>query len=205
VGEDGATHHGSFDLAFLVSIPNMIISAPMNEEELRNLMFTAQESNHGPFSIRYPKGAGVMEHWRTEFKTLEIGKGRKLRDGKDLAILSIGHPGNYAADAIIEAEKLGISVAHYDMRFLKPLDENLLHEVFATHKKVITVEDGTIIGGLGSAVLGFMSEHNYNAKVVRLGIPDRFIEHGSNSILHRESGYDAKGILRSIRSIMKVQ
>ncbi len=201
VGEDGATHHGAYDLAYLRCIPNMIVSAPMNEEELRNLMFTAQSENYGPFSIRYPKGPGVLDTWKTPMHKLEIGKGRKLKDGKDLAILSIGHVGNFVTEAIENAEKQGKSIAHYDMRFLKPMDPNLLKEVFEHHTKIITVEDGTIIGGLGSAVLEYMSDNNHNAHVIRLGVPDKFIEHGTQQELYEECGYHVEGIEKAIEKI----
>jgi 1-deoxy-D-xylulose-5-phosphate synthase len=194
VGEDGATHHGVLDLAYFRSIPNMIVASPLNEEELRNLMFTAQLKRQGPFSIRYPKGRGVMPEWKTPLSSLEIGRGRKLRDGSDIAILSIGHIGNYALEACSILSKKGIEAAHYDMRFLKPLDETLLEEVFARHTRLITLEDGTIIGGLGSAVLEFMAGHHHQADVVRLGVPDRFIEQGTPTELHKECGYDVESI-----------
>jgi 1-deoxy-D-xylulose-5-phosphate synthase len=204
VGEDGPTHHGAYDIPYFRCIPHMIISAPMNESELRNLMYTSQlESMEYPMVIRYPRGEGVMPEWRTEMKEIQIGKGRKLRDGKDLAILSFGHPGNFAAAAIRDLRAEGIEPAHYDMRFVKPLDEELLHEVFHRYKKIITVEDGTIIGGFGAAVLEFMAEHGYQAEVRILGIPDRLVEHGSLKELHRECGYDAAGIADAARLMMK--
>ena len=204
VGEDGPTHHGCYDISYFRCIPHMVISAPMNEQELRNLMYTAQlESNTSPFVIRYPRGEGVMPEWKTAFEAIEIGKGRKLKDGKDVAILSFGHPGNFAQAAIRELRTEGIDPAHYDMRFVKPIDEALLHEVFSTYNKVITVEDGAVIGGAGSAVLEFMSEHGYHAEVKRLGIPDRLVEHGTLKELHRECGYDAQGIAEAVRSMMK--
>ena len=200
-GEDGATHHGAFDLAYLRAIPNIIVSSPINEEYLRNLMFTAQLDNAGTFSIRYPKGKGVMKNWRKPFQKLEVGKGRLVREGEDIAIISIGHIGNY----VIEAAKLlnneNISIAHYDMIFLKPIDEQLLHEIFTKFDKIITIEDGTIIGGLGSAVLEFMADNNYSAKVKRLGIPDRFIEQGKQIELHSECGYDIDGIIKTAKEI----
>jgi 1-deoxy-D-xylulose-5-phosphate synthase len=195
VGADGPTHHGCFDIAYFRCIPNMIISAPMNEEELRNLMYTAQlEKNSGPFSIRYPRGNGTLVDWKRPFKEIKIGKGRKLKDGNDLAILSIGHPGNFALKASVELEKKGISAALFDMRFVKPLDEKLLHGIFSEYSKVITVEDGCIQGGFGSAVLEFMADNNYKAEVKRLGIPDEFIEHGEPAELWKECGYDADAI-----------
>ncbi|MGI8952846.1 MAG: 1-deoxy-D-xylulose-5-phosphate synthase [Chitinophagaceae bacterium] len=204
VGEDGPTHHGAYDIAYFRCIPNMIISAPMNEQELRNLMFTAQlDSIKNPFVIRYPRGEGVMSEWRTPFAEIQIGKGRKLKDGKDIAILSLGHPGNFAASAIRELRSEEINLAHYDMRFAKPLDEGLLHEVFRKYNKIITVEDGTIVGGFGSAVLEFMNQNNYKAEVKILGIPDKIIEHGTPKELHRECGFDAQGIADAVREMMK--
>lgn len=194
VGADGATHHGSFDLAYFRCIPNMIVSSPMNEEELRNLMYTAQLKPHGPFSIRYPRGNGVLIDWQRPFKEIPIGKGRKLRDGKDIAIISIGHPGNYVELAIKKLEKKDIHPAHYDMRFLKPIDEEMLHEIGKKFSKIITVEDGTIIGGLGSAVIEFMNDNSYSSKVKRLGIPDEFIEHGTQLELRRDCKYDINSI-----------
>lgn len=198
-GADGPTHHGAYDIAFFRCIPNMIVSAPMNEEELRNLMYTAQlDETPGSFSIRYPRGNGVMIDWKTPFKKLEIGKGRKIKDGKDVAILSLGHPGNLVTKAITELEKEGISPAHYDLRFAKPIDETLLHEVFTRYKKIITVEDGTIVGGIGSAVLEFMADNGYQAQVKRLGIPDNFIEHGEQNELYEECGFSPKQIAETV-------
>ncbi len=202
VGEDGATHHGVFDLAYMRMIPNMIISSPMNEEELRNLMFTAQEKNRGPFVIRYPKGYGVMTEWNKTFRSIQIGKGRMLREGSDLAILSIGHVGNYVEDACKILAEDGIGAAHADMRFLKPLDRELLHKICKGHKKIITVEDGTIVGGFGSAVLEFISETGYNIQVIRLGVPDHFIEHGTQGELYHECGYDVQGIINTVKNIV---
>ena len=202
VGEDGATHHGAFDMAFLRSIPNMIIASPMNEEELRNLMFTAQTPGKGPFTIRYPKGPGVMADWETPMKEIKIGQGRKVRDGKDIAILSIGHVGNFAFQASLMLEKAGIIAAHFDMRFLKPIDEDILHEVLGSYKNIITIEDGTIVGGLGSAVLEFQSDHGYKANIRRLGIPDRFITHAKQEELHHDCGYDVDGIVKAATEMM---
>jgi 1-deoxy-D-xylulose-5-phosphate synthase len=199
VGEDGPTHHGAFDLAYLRCIPNMTIAAPMNEEELRDMMFTAQLEGKGPFTIRYPRGRGVMPEWKTTFHELPIGKGRLLRDGKEAAIITIGSTGNEAEEACKLLEFDNISVAHYDMRFLKPLDTELLHEVFRQFKTIVTVEDGTIVGGLGSAVLEFMNDNGYSAKIHRLGIPDSFIEHGTLPELHHECGYDVDGICAAVR------
>jgi 1-deoxy-D-xylulose-5-phosphate synthase len=204
VGEDGPTHHGAYDIPYFRCIPNMIVSAPMNEQELRNLMYTAQlESNQYPFVIRYPRGEGVMPEWRTAFQEVTIGKGRKIKDGKDVAILSFGHPGNFATAAIRELRTEGIDPAHYDMRFVKPIDEALLHEVFTKYDKVLTVEDGTIVGGFGSAVLEFMNAHHYKAEIKILGIPDRLVEHGTLKELHKECGYDAASIAANIREMLK--
>lgn len=204
VGEDGPTHHGAYDIAYMRSIPNMIISAPMNESELRNLMYTAQlESTDSPFVIRYPRGEGVLTDWKTEFAEITIGKGRKLKDGEDVAILSFGHPGNFATAAIRELKTQGLNPAHYDMRFAKPLDGKLLHEIFAKFDKIVTVEDGTITGGFGSAVLEFMAENGYKADIKMLGIPDRIVEHGTPKELHRECGYDAQGIAEAVKAMAK--
>jgi len=204
VGEDGPTHHGAYDIAFMRCIPNLVISAPMNESELRNLMYTAQlDTMEWPFVIRYPRGQGVLPEWRTPFEEIPIGKGRKLKDGQDIAILSIGHPGNFATVAIRELKMDGLNPAHYDMRFVKPLDEVLLHEVFSRYDKVLTVEDGTVTGGFGSAVLEFMAKHNYKAEVKILGIPDAIVEHGTPKELYHECGYDAPGIAAAVREMMK--
>jgi 1-deoxy-D-xylulose-5-phosphate synthase len=204
VGEDGPTHHGAYDIPYMRCIPNMVISAPMNESELRNLMYTAQlEKTDVPFVIRYPRGQGVMPEWKTPFEEITIGKGRRLKDGQDIAILTLGHPGNFATAAIRELKTDGLNPAHYDMRFAKPLDEELLHEIFRKYDKVITVEDGSIIGGFGSAVLEFMAANNYAAEVKLLGIPDRLVEHGQPKELHRECGYDAEGIANTVRSMLK--
>ena len=203
VGDDGPTHHGVFDLAYMRTIPNMIVSAPMNEEELKNLMYTAQLKNHGPFSIRYPRGRGVQTEQKVPFREIPVGKGRLVHDGTEIAILSIGTAGNLAAEAINQLEESHISVAHYDMRFIKPLDEELLHKVFKQFKQVVTVDDGTLIGGFGSAVLEFMSDHGYHCHVKRLGVPDRFIEHGTQAELYRECGFDSEGIAKTIKTLVK--
>jgi 1-deoxy-D-xylulose-5-phosphate synthase len=203
VGEDGATHHGVYDLSFFRNVPNLVVSAPMNEEELRNLMFTAQLKDQGPFSIRYPRGKGVMPEWKTDFKEIPVGKGRKIREGKDIAILSIGHIGNFVVDAAKELAKKRIDVAHYDMRFVKPIDEEILHEVGKNFKSIITIEDGTIVGGFGSAVLEFMSDNNYTPIVKRLGVPDRFIEHGTPQELQKECGFDVEGIIKTAKLLVK--
>lgn len=201
-GADGPTHHGAYDLAYFRCIPNMIVSAPMNEQELRNLMYTAQLNNNGPFSIRYPRGNGVMPEWKTPFEALEIGKGRRICDGTDIAILSIGHPGNFVVEACAELQQSGVSAAHFDMRFVKPLDEELLHDVFSRFSKVITVEDGCIQGGFGSAIVEFMVDNGYTAQVKRLGIPDEFIEHGEQPELWAECGFDAAAIAATAKKMV---
>lgn len=202
VGADGPTHHGAFDLAYFRCIPNMIVSSPMTEEDLRNLMYTAQAEENGPFVIRYPRGNGVMVDWKTPMKKLKIGEGRRVRTGEDVAILTIGPVGNFAIKACEELMEVGIDAAHYDLRFVKPLDEILLHEVFSKFNKVITVEDGCIQGGMGSAVLEFMADNNYAAQVVRLGIPDKFIEHGEQPELYRECNFDAQAIVETAKKIV---
>jgi 1-deoxy-D-xylulose-5-phosphate synthase len=204
VGEDGPTHHGVYDIAYMRCIPNMVVSSPMNESELRNLLYTAQlESNAFPFVIRYPRGEGVTPEWRTPFQEIPIGRGRKLKDGEGLAILSLGHPGNFVTAAIRELRTEGLDPAHYDMRFVKPLDEALLHEVFSRFHRIVTVEDGTILGGFGSAVLEFQAAHGYQSTVKILGIPDRVVEHGTPKELQRECGFDAPAIAAAVREIMK--
>jgi 1-deoxy-D-xylulose-5-phosphate synthase len=203
-GADGPTHHGAYDLAYFRCLPNMIVSAPMNEQELRNLMYTASIPRKGKaFSIRYPRGQGVMPEWRTSLEEIEIGTGRKLRNGDKLAILTIGHMGNYAVEVCEKLEKQNIKVAHFDMRFVKPIDEKLLHEVFATYQKVITVEDGCVEGGFGSAVIEFMVDHHYSAEVKRLGIPDAIVEHGEQLELHHEAGFDPEHIERAVLHMLK--
>ena len=204
-GADGPTHHGNYDISYFRCIPNMVISAPMNEEELRNLMYTAQLPDQGPFSIRYPRGNGVMPDWKTPFEEIEVGKGRKLRDGDELAYLTLGHIGNYATAACEKLEKDGLLVGHYDMRFVKPLDEEMLHEVFKNHKYIITVEDGCLQGGFGSAILEFMADHGYQSKVVRLGIPDEVIEHGTQVELHKECGFDPEGLYQSAKKLLSLE
>jgi len=203
VGEDGPTHHGCYDISYLRCIPNLIVSAPMNEQELRNLMYTAQLDSTGlPFVIRYPRGEGVMPEWKTPLAPVEIGKGRKIKDGKEVAILSFGHPGNFATTAIRNLRSEGIDPAHYDIRFVKPLDEALLHEVFTNYTKIVTVEDGTVVGGFGSAILEFMNANGYKADITILGIPDRLVEHGTLKELHRECAYDAAGIEAAVKEIV---
>ncbi len=201
-GADGPTHHGNFDFAYFRCIPNMVVSAPMNEEELRDLMYTAQLPDQGPFSIRYPRGEGVMTEWKTPFKAIKVGTGRKLRSGTDIAVLSIGHIGNLAAKGIDALEAEGYSVAHYDMRFVKPIDELLLHEVFSKFKHVVTVEDHGLHGGMGSAVLEFMGDHGYAAQVKRLAIPDKFIEHGTQPELYRECGIDDVSVVEAVKELL---
>jgi 1-deoxy-D-xylulose-5-phosphate synthase len=204
VGEDGPTHHGVYDIAYMRCVPNVVISSPMNEEELRNLMYSAQLSTQQlPFVIRYPRGQGVMPDWRQPLKEIKTGTGRKLRSGKDIAILSLGPVGNFVTEACKDLLADDLQPAHYDMRFVKPLDEEMLHEVFSQFDKVITVEDHAISGGFGSAVMEFMVDHGYTAKVKRLGIPDRIIEHGKPEELYRECGFDAAGIAATAREMMK--
>jgi 1-deoxy-D-xylulose-5-phosphate synthase len=205
VGADGSTHHGAYDLAYFRCIPNMIVSAPMNEEELRNLMYTAQADNHGPFSIRYPRGTGTTTDWKTPFKKIKIGTGRRVKNGEDIAILTIGDIGNKAVSVCSQLEKEGIHIAHYDMRFVKPIDEILLHEVFGKFKKVITLENGCIQGGMGSAVLEFMADNNYYAEVKRLGIPDKFVDHGTQEELYAECMFDEKSILNTVKALLESQ
>ena len=206
VGDDGATHHGAYDIPFMRCVPNMIVSAPMNESELRNLMYTAQlpEIEH-PFVIRYPRGQGVMPQWRTPFEKIKIGTGRKICDGQEVAILTIGHPGNFAVAACKMLSQEDIYPAHYDMRFVKPLDEAMLHEVAQRYHKIITVEDGTVVGGFGSAILEFMALHNYTPEVKILGIPDHIVEHGTPAELIKECGYDAAAIAEAVRELTDVK
>jgi 1-deoxy-D-xylulose-5-phosphate synthase len=203
VGSDGATHHGAFDLAYMRSIPNMIVAAPMDEIELRNMMYTAQLGNYGPFSIRYPRGKGFIPDWRGSFKELIPGKARQLKNGNDVAILTLGFTGILVQQALESIKSTQLSVAHFDMRYLKPLDTQLLHTIFKTFDKIITVEDGVLNGGFGSAILEFMSDNNYTSQVKRLGIPDRFIDHGSQLELYKECGFDPEGIISAIRSMVK--
>ncbi|HEY3405834.1 MAG TPA: 1-deoxy-D-xylulose-5-phosphate synthase [Ohtaekwangia sp.] len=204
-GADGPTHHGAYDIAYFRCLPNMIVASPMNEAELRNLMFTAQLPREGQaFSIRYPRGQGVMPSWRTSFEEIKIGKGRKLREGDDLVILSFGHVGNYVTEVCDRLTRHNIRIGHFDMRFAKPLDEQLLHEAFAQYSKIITLEDGCLQGGFGSAILEFMADHNYQAEIRRLGIPDRIVEHGEQLDLHRECGFDPNGIERTVVEMLEL-
>ena len=202
VGADGATHHGAFDIAYFRCIPNMIVSSPMNEKELRNLMYTAQLPNQGPFSIRYPRGKGGILNWRHPFEEIKIGTGRKITNGEEVAILSFGHPGNFVLRAQEDFKKEGLDIAHYDMRFVKPLDEKLLHKIFKKFNTIITLEDGCLQGGFGSAILEFMANNNYQSTVKRLGIPDEFINHGTQAELHHDCNYDANAIVRTVHEIL---
>jgi len=204
VGADGATHHGAFDLAYMRCIPNITVASPMNEQELRNMMYTAQLPDGGTWSIRYPRGQGVMPEWRTPFEEIPVGKGRRLRDGSDIALLTIGPLGNMAEEVCSELLLQGVSVAHYDMRFVKPIDEELLHKVFKRFKKVITLEDGCRMGGFGSAVVEFMADNGYFAQVERMGIPDRFIDHGSPKELYVECGFHKDDVVRTARRMVGI-
>ena len=199
VGEDGPTHHGVYDLAYFRPIPNLTISSPMDEHELRRLMYTAQLPDKGPFVIRYPRGRGVLVDWKCPLEEIPVGKGRKLKDGKDIAVISIGPIGNKARSAIARAEsESGRSIAHYDLRFLKPLDEELLHEVGRTFRHIVTIEDGTIQGGMGSAVLEFMADHEYTPTVKRIGIPDKFVQHGTVAELYQLCGMDEDSLTKEL-------
>ncbi|MDN3668912.1 1-deoxy-D-xylulose-5-phosphate synthase [Echinicola jeungdonensis] len=199
-GADGPTHHGAYDLAYFRCIPNLVVSAPMNEEELRNMMYSASKYD-GPYSIRYPRGQGVMADWKTPMCEIPTGQGRIVKEGEEVAILTIGHIGNYAVEACEMLEKEGLNPAHFDMRFVKPLDEELLHEIFRKFKKVVTVEDGCLLGGFGSAILEWMMDHNYQSQIKRLGIPDRVVEHGTQLELHKECGFDPRGIAKAVKKM----
>ena len=205
-GADGPTHHGAYDIAYMRCVPNMIVAAPMNEQELRNMMFTAAsdtvQKGKRAFTIRYPRGEGVMPNWKTPLEELAIGKARLVQDGENVAILTLGHIGNYAVTAMKSLAKEGIRPAHVDMRFAKPLDEAMLHQIFRRFDKVVTIEDGCVMGGFGSAVLEFMADHGYTARVKRLGIPDTIIEHGEQIELHRECGFDPDGIADAVRELL---
>jgi 1-deoxy-D-xylulose-5-phosphate synthase len=202
VGEDGATHQGVFDLAYMRTLPNMVVAAPMDELELRNMMYTAQLKGMGPFSIRYPRGCGTNIDWRKPMEKIEPGTGRLLSEGTDLAILTIGKSGVFARQAVEKLMREGISASHYDMRFVKPLDGTVLHSVFARFNKILTVEDGTVKGGFGSAVVEFMVENNYTAQVKILGVPDRFIEQGTQELLYKECGIDTEGIYKAVLKLI---
>lgn len=201
-GADGATHHGAYDLAYMRCIPNLVVSAPMDEHELRNMMFTAQDNPKGPYCIRYPRGQGVKVDWKSEFKRIETGTGRVIKEGEEVVILTIGHIGNYAKRACHILQKQGVDIAHYDMRFVKPLDKKLLRQAFKKYSKVITVEDGCLMGGFGSAVVEFMVDEGYQNKVIRLGIPDEVIEHGTQLQLHQYSGFHPEGIVEAVKKLL---
>jgi len=202
VGADGPTHHGAYDLSYMRNIPNMIVAAPMDEIELRNLMYSAQLTNQGPYSIRYPRGTGIITDWKQPFEEIKTGKSRTIREGKDIAILTIGNTGLFVKEIHSRLIVQNIDYAHYDMRFVKPLDEERLHNIFKQFKTVITVEDGTVVGGFGSAVLEFMSEHGYTTRLKRLGIPDTFVEQGTPEQLHALCGYGPEGILSTAISMI---
>jgi 1-deoxy-D-xylulose-5-phosphate synthase len=202
VGNDGATHHGAYDIPYLRCVPNITFAAPMDVDELRNMMYTAQLGNKGPFAIRYPRGSGSVKNWKKIFEEIPIGKGRKLKSGHDLAILSIGKPGIFVSEAINEFDENLISIAHYDMRFIKPLDEELLHKIFKNFDKIITVEDGALMGGFGSLVLEFASENNYKAEIKRLGIPDKFISQAEVEEQYAECGFDKENIILAIKKFV---
>jgi 1-deoxy-D-xylulose-5-phosphate synthase len=202
VGADGATHQGVFDIAYLRSIPNIIICAPMNEEDLRNMLFTAQLKNHGPVAIRYPRGRGTSTDWQKPFKEIEIGKARLVKPGKDIAVLTIGHAGNLVEEALLKLEEDHLDAEHWDMRFAKPLDQECLHGIFKYFKNILVVEDGVIAGGFGSAVIEFMCDNGYQANVKRLGVPDDFIDHGTPSELYKQCGYDADSIYKAIKAMV---
>jgi 1-deoxy-D-xylulose-5-phosphate synthase len=203
VGEDGVTHQGVFDIAYLRPIPNMVIAAPMNEEDLRNLLYTAQIEDLGTVAIRYPRGRGVMLDWETPYKKLPVGKAQEVSQGTDIAVLSFGNVGNFVIEATTKLKIQGFTVQHYNMLFVKPIDETVLHRVFKNFSKVITIEDGTKIGGLGSAVLEFKEQHNYSAKVEILGIPDQFIEHGTPKELYHYCKIDADAIYETAMELLK--
>ena len=202
VGEDGATHQGVFDLAYLRCIPNIIIAAPINEIELRNLMYTAQLPQNQPFAIRYPRGKGVMKHWKVDFEKINIGEGQTITKGDQIAIISIGDIGNMIIQITKEFKEKNIALGHYDIRFLKPLDEKLLHIVFKKYKNIITVEDGCLMGGMGSAILEFKNQYNYINPVIRFGVPDKFIEQGSQTEQKEECGYSKKDIIKKINELL---
>jgi 1-deoxy-D-xylulose-5-phosphate synthase len=208
VGADGPTHHGAYDIAFMRCIPNMVVASPMNEQELRNMMYTAQlnsfQSSGKAFTIRYPRGNGVMPDWKTPFQEIKIGSGRKLKDGTDIAILTLGPIGNFASEACDRLVTQGISTALYDMRFIKPLDEDILHEIFTKFDRVITIEDGCLQGGFGSAVMEFMVDNGYTCRVKRLGIPDAIVEHGEPLDLYKECGFDTEGIVKAVNEQMSL-
>jgi len=202
VGADGATHQGVFDIAFLRCIPDITICAPMNEEELRNMMYTAQLENIGTVAIRYPRGRGSMNDWLRPFKKIKIGEARMVKPGKDIALLTIGYAGTLAQEALSRLEEENIEVEHWDMRFVKPLDSDCLHGIFKHFKKIVVVEDGVLSGGFGSAVIEFMADNGYQADVKRLGVPDSFVDHGTQAELYKECGYDAEAIYSAVKSMV---
>jgi 1-deoxy-D-xylulose-5-phosphate synthase len=202
VGADGATHQGIFDIAYLRSIPNLTICAPMNEEDLRNMLYTAQLRNQGPIAIRYPRGRGSMTDWQHPFKEMEIGTARLVRPGKDIAVLTIGYAGNLAEEALERLESEHIEAEHWDMRFVKPIDQEALHAIFRHFKDILVVEDGVLAGGFGSAVLEFMADNGYQARVTRLGVPDTFVDHGTPAELYKECGFDPESIYRAIKAMV---
>jgi 1-deoxy-D-xylulose-5-phosphate synthase len=203
VGSDGATHHGFFDIAFMRNIPNMIVTAPMDEIELRNFMYTAQlDKIKSPYSIRYPRGCGMHSAWKKPFTEIETGKSRQMSEGSDIAVLSLGHPGNFVLESVSILKKEGISIEHHDMRFASPLDNEALHYIFKKFENIITVEDGILRGGFGSAVIEFMTDNGYKASVRRLGIPDYFVQHGTQEELIHECGFDADGIVKTVREML---
>ncbi len=203
VGQDGATHHGVYDLAYFRSIPNMTIAAPANEKELRDLMYTAQLGGKGPFVIRYPRGHGVMPEWKTPFEEITIGKGDTVREGNDIAIVALGLPVNFALEAAKTLSEKGVEAEVFNMRFLKPMDTDMLHQIFKEHSKIISIEDGTIIGGLGSALTEFKNLHGYHSQLSILGVPDRIVEQGKPEELYRECGFDAEGITATALNMLK--
>jgi 1-deoxy-D-xylulose-5-phosphate synthase len=204
VGADGPTHHGAYDIAYMRSIPNMTIAAPMDVVGLRNMMYTAQQEKMGPFSIRYPRGRGRIVEWEKDFEFIAIGKAQLLKEGGDIAILTLGFPGNFVLDIGDKLCESGISYTHYDMRFAKPIDTEALHEVFKKHKHVLTVEDGTVVGGFGSAVIEFMVENGYSSVVKRLGIPDAFVEQGTPEELYKICGFDSESIFNTVLNMLAV-
>jgi 1-deoxy-D-xylulose-5-phosphate synthase len=198
VGEDGVTHHGLFDLAYLRCIPGMIVSSPLNEHDLRNLMFTAQQEGMGPFAIRYPRGKGVIADWHNEMETLPVGQGRRLSEGDGVAVLSIGHIGNEVIQVVNRLAQRGIKVGHYDMIYLKPLDEDILEEATKRYHSLITIEDGTVVGGLGSAVAEWLTRHHCNTRLKMLGVQDEFVHQGTVAELYERCGMDARSLENAI-------